>query len=68
MTSSLTSTGSTVSSDRVPGRENNTQPGVLLVGDTGFEPVTSSVSAKVGSRLTGQLSVPDVPVRSGPAP
>jgi hypothetical protein len=30
---------------------------VLLVGDTGFEPVTSSVSAKAGALEEGWMSV-----------
>jgi hypothetical protein len=34
--------------------------GMMLVGDTGFEPVTSSVSAKIRPRLTAALSVASV--------
>jgi hypothetical protein len=32
----------------------------MLVGDTGFEPVTSSVSAKIVQRLTAALTVVSV--------
>jgi hypothetical protein len=33
---------------------------MVLVGDTGFEPVTSSVSAKIRRRMAAALSVSSV--------
>jgi hypothetical protein len=37
----------------------------MLVGDTGFEPVTSSVSVKAGALQKGGLSVNRVRCRTG---